>query len=45
MDYPKAIARVVYPTLGGRGVKLFAEDAPATVAKVAGWELMPSNPY
>jgi beta-fructofuranosidase len=39
----QAVARAVYPTLGGRGVKLFARGGDATVTSVTGWELMPSN--
>ena len=41
----QAIARNVYPTLGGTGVKLFAEGGDMKVLSVKAWELMPSNPY
>ncbi len=41
----QAIARSVYPTLGGTAVKLFAEAGNATVLSVKAWEIMPSNPY
>lgn len=40
----QAIARSVYPTLGGRGVRLFARGADVAVPSVSAWELMPSNP-
>ena len=41
----QALARAVYPTLGGRGVRVFAEGGEARVASANAWELMPSNPY
>ncbi|MEI6219022.1 MAG: glycoside hydrolase family 32 protein, partial [bacterium] len=41
----QAIARAIYPSLGGRGVKLFARGGEANVASVSVWELMPSNPW
>lgn len=41
----QAVARAVYPTLNGRGVKLFARGNQAHAASVKAWELMPSNPY
>jgi beta-fructofuranosidase len=41
----QAIARSVYPKLGGTGVKLFAKGGDVKVISVKAWELMPSNPY
>lgn len=41
----QAIARQVYPTQGGRGVRLFSEGGTARVRSVRAWRLMPSNPY
>jgi beta-fructofuranosidase len=41
----QAIARSIYPTLGGTGVKLFAEGGDVKVLSVKAWELTPSNPY
>jgi len=41
----QAIGRAVYPTLGGRGVKVFARGGEMKVSVVNAWELMPSNPY
>jgi len=40
----QAISRAIYPTLGGRGVKLFARGGEVHVASMSAWELMPSNP-
>ena len=40
-----ALARAVYPTLGGRGARVFAEGGEARVASAHAWERMPSNPY
>lgn len=41
----QAIARRVYPSLGGTGVKLFAKGGNVAVVSVKAWEMMPSNPY
>jgi len=41
----QAIARMVYPTLGGNGVSLFSEGGDIDVTSVKSWEMMPSNPY
>ena len=41
----QAIGRRVYPSLHGRGVKLFAKGGDVEVISVKGWEVMPSNPY
>jgi len=41
----QAIGRMVYPTLGGRGISLFSEGADLIVKSVKSWELSPSNPY
>jgi beta-fructofuranosidase len=41
----QAISRMVYPTLGGMGISLFAEGGDAEVKSVKAWELSPSNPY
>jgi len=41
----QGVARRIYPTLGGRGVSLFARGGTVKVDSVRAWELMPSNPY
>jgi beta-fructofuranosidase len=41
----QAIARSVYPRLGGTGVKLFAEGGDMKVLSVKAWELSAANPY
>lgn len=41
----QAIARMVYPTLGGKGVSLFSEGGNIEVKSIKIWELSPSNPY
>ncbi|MBZ5857411.1 glycoside hydrolase family 32 protein [Flavihumibacter profundi] len=41
----QAIARRVYPTLGGKGISLFAKGGNLKVKTVKAWELSPSNPY
>jgi beta-fructofuranosidase len=41
----QAVARSIYPTLGGTGIKLFAKGGDVKVLSVKGWEVMPSNPY
>ena len=41
----QAIARSIYPKLGGTGVKLFAKGGDMKVLSVKAWEVMPSNPY
>ena len=41
----QAIARMVYPTLGGHGISLFSEGGNIIVKSVRAWELSPSNPY
>jgi beta-fructofuranosidase len=41
----QAIARSVYPRLGGTGVKLFAKGGSVKINSVKAWEMMPSNPY
>ena len=41
----QAIARQVYPTLGGQGVRLFSNGGAARVVSIHAWPLMPSNPY
>jgi beta-fructofuranosidase len=41
----QAIARRIYPTLGGTGVRLFCRGGDAKVISAKAWELMPSNPY
>ncbi|MAX04748.1 MAG: hypothetical protein CL883_05445 [Dehalococcoidia bacterium] len=41
----QAVARRVYPKLGGLGVKLFAKGGDVKVLSVKAWELMPSNSY
>jgi beta-fructofuranosidase len=41
----QAIARMVYPTLGGKGISLFSEGGSIKVKSLKTWELSPSNPY
>ena len=41
----QAIARMVYPTLEGRGISFFAEGGDITIKNVKSWELTPSNPF
>ena len=41
----QAIARAVYPTLGGTGIQLFSKGGNATVSSVKIWDIAPSNPY
>jgi len=41
----QAIARSVYPRLGGTGIKLFAKGGTVKIPSVKAWEIMPSNPY
>lgn len=41
----QAIARMVYPTLGGKGISLFSKGGDIEVSKLKLWELSPSNPY
>ena len=41
----QAIARMIYPTLGGHGVALFSEGGDTEVKSLKAWELSPSNPY
>jgi beta-fructofuranosidase len=41
----QAIARSFYPTLGGRGIKLFAEGGDIRIISVKAWEIMPANAY
>ena len=41
----QAIARAVYPKLGGRGIALFAKGGDIKVSSIKAWEMMPSNPY
>ncbi len=41
----QAIARMVYPTLGGKGINLFSEGGNIETKSLRKWELSPSNPY
>ncbi|MEM7369119.1 MAG: glycoside hydrolase family 32 protein [Bacteroidota bacterium] len=41
----QAIARRIYPRLGGHHVKLFSKGGQANVQAVKTWEIMPSNPF
>ena len=41
----QAIARMVYPTLGGRGARIFSTSKAIKVKSINTWELSPSNPY
>ncbi len=41
----QAIARMVYPTLGGKGVSIFSKGGSIEANRIRAWELCPSNPY
>jgi beta-fructofuranosidase len=41
----QAIARMVYPTLGGKGISLFSVGGSIETKSFKKWELSPSNPY
>jgi beta-fructofuranosidase len=41
----QAIARRVYPTLGGTGVSVFSNGGNMDIKYIKRWEIMPSNPY
>ncbi len=41
----QAIGRMVYPTLGGRGISLFSEGGNIIAKSIKSWEISPSNPY
>jgi beta-fructofuranosidase len=41
----QAIGRMIYPTLGGKGINLFSEGGNIEAKSVKVWELSPSNPY
>ncbi|MFT7033814.1 MAG: beta-fructofuranosidase [Cyclobacteriaceae bacterium] len=41
----QAIARRIYPTLGGRGISAFSKGGKVVFKTVKSWEMMPSNPY
>ncbi|PHX73890.1 MAG: hypothetical protein CK547_06080 [Chitinophagaceae bacterium] len=41
----QAIARMVYPTLGGKGARIFSTSKSIQVKSINTWELSPSNPY
>ena len=41
----QAIARTVYPTLGGKEVRVFSKGGRLNVKKLIAWELNPANPY
>ncbi len=41
----QAIARRIYPTLGGTGITLFSTDGNINAKSIKAWEIMPSNPY
>jgi beta-fructofuranosidase len=41
----QAIARSVYPTLGGTGISLFSEGGNVEIESFKTWEIFPSNPY
>lgn len=41
----QAIARRIYPTLGGKGISVFSNGGNVEIKTIKGWEIMPSNPY
>jgi beta-fructofuranosidase len=41
----QAIARMVYPTLDGRGVKVFSKGGSTRITRVKRWSITPSNPF
>ena len=41
----QALSRVVYPTKGSTGIKLYAKGGRAKASGVRVWDMMPTNPY
>lgn len=41
----QAIARMVYPTLGGKSLSLFSKGGDVKIKTLKAWELNPANPY
>lgn len=41
----QAIARMVYPALGGKGISLFSKGGDVMAKTIKAWELSPSNPH
>ena len=41
----QAIARAVYPTLGGKGIRFYATGGDVKVKSFKAWEMMPANGY
>jgi len=41
----QAIARRIYPTLGGKGISAFSNNGDIKIESIKSWEIMPSNLY
>lgn len=41
----QALSRVIYPSLGSTGIRLYANGGTARAANVRLWDIMPTNPY
>lgn len=41
----QAIARRIYPTLGGKGISVFSNGGNVLIESIKAWEIMPSNPF
>ena len=40
-----ALSRVIYPSQGATGIKLYARGGAARASAVSVWDIMPANPY
>jgi beta-fructofuranosidase len=41
----QAIGRAIYPTLGGKGIRIRSENGNVKIISFKAWELAPANPY
>ena len=41
----QAIARRIYPSLGGRGIRIYTKEGKAMIKSLKRWRIAPSNPY
>jgi beta-fructofuranosidase len=41
----QAIARRIYPTLGGTGISVYSKGDNVKIESIKAWQIMPSNPY
>lgn len=44
-DGQLALCRIIYPSQGSTGIKLYAKGAAAKAATLTAWDIMPTNPY